>query len=455
MRVTRILSMLVAALWAAGCTMIPQYERPEAPIAAAFPDSTGTSEAAAADIAWADVFSDDRLKTLIGLALANNLDLRVAALNVEQSAARHRIQRSELIPGVSGTLRYTHTESDDQNRSEWNSTVGISAYELDFFGRLRSLNRQALETFLQTTEARRSVHISLVSEVAIQYFTLRQAEAQLDLALRTRQAVEEYFALIKATFDAGESNELDLSTSDAQVQTATINILTSERLIAQARNNLTLLVGQPLPANLPPPRQFDDSNLVVEVPTGLPSSLLQRRPDILAAEHGLKSANASIGAARAAFFPSISLTASYGETSAEFDTVIGADGAWAFSPQLSLPIFTGGRNRANLDVARIGTRIEVANYQRSIQSAFREVADALAGARTYGEQLKAQSTLINAQRKRYELASARYRAGEAGYLDVLTAQQDLYGAEQGLLQTRLDQLTSRISLYRSLGGGWK
>jgi len=440
-----------------GCTMIPKYERPAAPVAPQFPGTTATNAApAAAEIMWANFFAEDRLKTLIDLALTNNLDFRVAALNVEQSRAQYRITRAASFPGLNAGGSFIRAYAAGRTANEWSASIGTTAYEVDFFGHVRSLNRQALEKFLATSEAERSAKISLVSEVASQYFTLRQAQTQLELARQTLATVQESYALNKATFDAGASSELDLRTAEAQVQTAKINVLTYERRIAQAENYLTLLVGQPLPADLPAPRPFDETNLVAEVPAGLPSELVQRRPDILEAEHTLLAANANIGAARAAFFPSVKFTASVGTTSSQFDQLFASGtGLWSFSPQVTLPIFTGGQNRADLDSAKISTRIEVANYQKAIETAFREVADALVATRSYTEQLAAQAKLIEAQQKRFDLATARYRQGDTAYLDVLSAQQDLYSAQQSQLETRLGQLTSQISLYQALGGGWK
>ncbi len=437
--------------------MIPKYERPVAPVAPQFPGGAETNAAsAAADIGCQNFFGEDRLRTLIGLALTNNLDFRIAALNVEQSAAQYRIQRSASFPDVNGNGSFARTHANERTANEWSASIGTTAYEVDFFGRIRSLNRQAQEKFLATTEAKRSAQIALVSEVAVQYFTLRQAQTQLELARQTLATVQEAYTLNKATFDAGASSELDLRTAESQVQTAKINALTYERRIAQAENYLTLLVGQPLPTDLPPPRPFDETNLVAEVPAGLPSELVQRRPDILQAEHTLQAANANIGAARAAFFPSVKFTASVGTTSSQFDQLFASGtGLWSFSPQITLPIFTGGQSRADLDAAKVSKRIEIASYQKAIETAFREVADALVATRSYTEQLEEQAKLIDAQQRRFDLATARYRQGDTGYLDVLAAQQDLYNAQQDRLQTRLTQLTSRISLYKSLGGGWK
>jgi multidrug efflux system outer membrane protein len=445
-----------AVLAVTGCTMIPQYARPVAPVAAQFPETTATNAAPASEILWENIFTDDRLKALIELALANNLDFRVAALNVEQSRAQYRITRAESFPTIDGSGSFTRLHAAGVTADSWSASIGTTAYEVDFFGRVRSLNRQALEKYFATAEAKRSAQISLVAEVASQYFTLRQAEAQLELAKQTLAAVQESYGLNKATFDAGGSSELDLRTAEGQVQTAKINVLSYNLARAQAEDYLTLLVGEPLPADLPAPRPFAETNLVAEVPAGLPSELVERRPDILEEEHTLKAANANIGAARAAFFPLVQFTSSIGTTSTGFQKLFGAGtGVWSFSPQITLPIFTGGQNRADLDAAKIGTRIEVANYQKAIETAFREVADALVATQNYAEQLEAQTQLIAAQQRRYDLANLRYRQGDDTYLNVLSAQQDLYSAQQSQLATQLNKLTSEITLYKSLGGGWK
>ena len=300
MSISRV-AILALALPMAGCTMIPRYERPAAPVAARFSGTAGAQEgAAAAALAWRSFFADDRLKSLVGLALANNRDLRVATLKVEQSRAQYRITRSSSFPKVDASGSYTRERAGGVTTSQWAASVGTTSYELDFFGRVRSLNQQALETYLSTAEAQRSEQISIVAEVATQYFTIRESEEQLRLARDTLAAVQETYEVNKHAFEAGASNELDLRTAEGQVQTATINAIAYERQLAQAENSLVLLVGQPLPADLPPGRPFGDADLLAEVPEGLPSDLVQRRPDILEAEHTLKAANANIGAARAA-----------------------------------------------------------------------------------------------------------------------------------------------------------
>jgi multidrug efflux system outer membrane protein len=459
----------LAALTLCDCAMIPRYERPPAPVAARFPRATEPSSGASvAAPVWKEFYQEPRLLRLVELALASNRDLRVAVLNVQKSRAAYHVTRSSSFPAidangsfirehVTGTAIAPGTPSYAEfTGNEWTAQAGTSAYELDLFGRVRSLNRQALEQYFATTEARRAAQISLVAEVATQYFALREAQEQLELARRTLQAVKESYDLNKASFDAGQVNELDLRTAEGQVQTAMTNIATYERQLAQADNALVLLVGQPLPADLPVPRPFDDPHVLADVPAGLPSDLVERRPDILEAEHTLKAANADIGAARAAFFPTVSLTGSIGSASPGLSRLFDSGtGQWSFSPQISLPIFAGGKNLANLQVAKLSTRIEVANYEKAIQTAFREVADALIAHSTYATEVQVETDAIDTQQRRLELATARYRQGEDSYLNVLLAQQDLYGVQQSRLQAQFNSLSSRISLYQALGGGWK
>lgn len=448
--------MLTAALLAAGCTMMPQYERPAAPVAGSYVAATGTNAPSAASLGWSEVFTDERLRKLVELALTNNLDLRVAVLNVEQSRAQYRITRSASLPTVNGSASYTRSHADGVTAEQWNASLGTVAYEVDFWGRVRSLNRQALEKYFATDAARRSAQVTLVAAVATEYFTLREVEEQIKLAQSTLQTVQESCNLNQAMFDAGASSELDLREAEAQVATAKINVLTYQRQQAEAVNDLTLLIGGPLPADLPAARPLSDSGLLADLPAGLPSELLERRPDILEAEHTLKAANADIGAARAAFFPSLSLTASVGTSSSQLSQLFGGGtGVWSFSPQITVPIFTGGQNLADLDAAKVSRRIEVANYQKAIQTAFREVSDALVDTASYARQTEQEAVLVAAQQGRYDLASTRYRQGDDTYLNTLTAQQDLYAARQGLLQAQFNELASRISLYKALGGGWK
>jgi multidrug efflux system outer membrane protein len=474
-------ALLAVGVLSAGCTLIPRYQRPAAPVRSTFPivssptgaapgaHAAAASGAMAADIAVRDFFVDERLKRLIEIALANNRDLRIAVLNVEQSRAQYRISRSALLPNVQGDASFTRQRAPiasglpagfdggalTSTSSIWSASVGVASYQLDLFGHVRAENAQALEQYFATAEARRAAQVTLVGEVATQYFTLRQAQEQLSLAHDTLTVVQASYQLNLATFNAGQSNELDLRQAESQVETAQLSIETYERQIVEAQDALELLLGAPLPADLPP-RLPLGANMMVDIPVGLPSDLLAQRPDILEAEHSLEAANANIGVARAAFFPSISLTSSAGFSSSALSSLFtGGAGAWSFAPQISVPIFTAGRLRAQLNSAVVGERVQVATYEKAIQTAFREVSDALIDIETYARQISTETALITTQRRRFELATLRYRQGEDSYLNVLTAQQDLYSAQQGLLLAQLDKLTSQVSLYQALGGGWK
>jgi multidrug efflux system outer membrane protein len=474
---TLTVASFVAAIALAGCTMIPAYHRPALPVPAAYPGVVASSAPqAAADIAAHEVFRDERLNRLVDLALLNNRDLRTAVLNVQQTEAQYRISRSSLFPTVQGSASGTRSHSSFSTGSlepglptggvsassigytsnSFSANVGVTSYELDLFGHVRSQNAQALEQYFQTEEAQRAAQVSLVGQVATQYLVLRETEELLTLSQNTLTAVQSSYDLNKALFNAGASNELDFRQSEGQVETARINVETYQRQLQQARNALELLLGAPMPADLPPARPFSDADMVADVPAGLPSDLIARRPDILEAEHGLKAANANIGVARAAFFPSISLTGSVGVSSTQLSSLFKAGtGTWSFGPQISLPLFEGGHNVAELDVAKIGERLEVVAYEKAIQTAFREVADALVGIESYARQITLEQALIDTQQRRLELATLRYRQGEDTYLNELAAQQDLFSAQQGLLQAQYNRLSDKVSLYQALGGGWK
>ena len=468
----------------AGCTLIPQYQRPALPVPDVYPqqgaDKTQASRAApvaAADIASRDLFRDERLNRLIELALANNRDLRTAVLNVQQTQAQYRITRAALLPMVQGSAGFTRSEtsfstasllpggygagsgaasSSSYTANSFSASVGVTSYELDLFGHVRSQNAQALEQYFQTEEARRAAQVSLVGQVATQYLTLRETEELLRLSKNTLAAVQASYDLNKATFDAGASNELDLRQSEGQVESAQIDAETYQRQLLQALNALQLLLGVPVPDDLPPARPFSDADMVSDVPASLPSDLIARRPDILEAEHGLKAATANIGVARAAFFPTISLTSSVGVTSTQLSSLFKpGSGEWSFGPQISVPLFAGGKNVAGLDSAKAAQQLQVVAYEKAIQTAFREVADALVGVDSYARQITLEQSLIETQQRRLELATLRYRQGEDTYLNELAAQQDLYSAQQGLLQAQFNRLSSKVSLYQALGGGWK
>lgn len=458
---------VAVALALGGCTLIPDYERPQAPVEADWPKGPAYGEnrdggTPAASLGWQQFFRDPALTRLIDQALENNRDLRQAALNVQAYRALYRIQRSDLFPTLdAGAAGNRQRLPDDLSptgeagiQSQYDASFGV-AYELDAFGRIRSLTRQALEQYLATEEAQRSVHIALVGDVATTYFTWRTDQALLELTEATLDSYRHSLSLIEASAEAGTASELDVRQARTLVDQARTQKALYTRRIAEDANALQLLLGGSLPAGLPSGSTLG-KEVLAEVPAGLPADLLLQRPDIRAAEHRLLAANASIGAARAAFFPRISLTAFAGTASSELDGLFeGGSGAWSFMPQISLPIFTAGRLKANLDYAKVQKDINVAAYEKSIQTAFREVADGLAARGTYGEQLEAQSDLVDNYQAYYQLARQRYDEGVDNYLSVLDAQRELFAAQQQLLNDRLRQLSSEVGLYKALGGGWQ
>lgn len=457
------LYLLTAGL-VAGCTLAPHYERPAAPVAANYPaaraDATGTARRAG-ELGWREFFTDARLQVLIVTALDNNRDLRMAALRIEEARALYNIQSADLLPNLNGLASGSRSRvsaalspggASTVNRS-YQVGLSLASFELDFFGRVRSLNDAALAQYLATTEARQAAHISLVAEVAKTYLAERAFDEQYALTKKTLEGREEAYRLSKQRFEVGASSALDLRLNETLVGSARVALATLARQRAQAGNALALLTGTPL-RDLPPVQPLASQDIVTELSAGLPSDLLTQRPDIRAAEQRLLAANASIGAARATFFPRISLTAGLGTAS---DTLSGLFDAgsrtWSFTPQLVLPIFDAGRNSGNLDLTHVRKNIAVADYEKSIQAAFREVADALAARATLNEQLEAQQSVTTAQAERLKLADLRFKNGVANSLEVLDAQRELFSAEQALVQTRLLRLTNAIDLYRALGGG--
>ncbi|WP_322082245.1 efflux transporter outer membrane subunit [Burkholderia sp. BCC1972] len=471
----RMAAVAAAALFAAGCTMAPHYTRPDAPVAQAYPAggvyatqpgaAAGARSAngqAAAAIGWREFFADPRLQRLIEIALSNNRDLRVAVLNIEAARAQYQITRAALFPTLDGMAtgniqRYPQGVSPtSQAIISRTYDVGLSAsWELDLFGRVQSLKDQALAQYLSTAYARQASEISLVSQVADQYLTLLSTDDLLQVTENTLKTARASYGLTKLQFDNGTGTELDLRQAQTVVETALANQQAQARARAQALNALVQLVGEPLPEDLPPGLSLDAQNLLPDVPAGLPSDLLTRRPDVMQAEQALLAANANIGAARAAFFPKISLTAAFGTASPTLGGLFKAGtAAWSFAPSIALPIFEGGSNIANLDLAHVQKRIEIANYEKAIQSAFREVADGLAARGTYDQQIAALERNEHAQQRRFDLSDLRYKSGADSYLSVLTAQTDLYAAQQSLINARLARWTNLVDLYRALGGGW-
>lgn len=462
----RTSTIIFSALLAGACTTLtPDYERPAAPVPTSFPGVTADSEArAVADIAWRDYFADPRLRELIELALANNRDLRISTLNIEQARAQYRIQRADRFPAINAGIGETTTRTPGDLTTSGNATIsrqysanlGLSAWELDFFGRVRSLSEQALETYLGTEEARRSAQLSLVAEVATAWLTLAADRELRDLAQNTFETQQKSLSLTRKSFEAGASSALDLRQAETTMQRARADAALYTAQVARDENALALLAGTPVPATLLPEKLVDAVSALAELPAGVPSSVLARRPDVLQAERQLRAANASIGAARAAFFPRITLTASAGTASSTLDGLFGSGSrSWSFSPQLSLPIFNAGALRASLDVAEVQRDINVATYEKTIQSAFREVADGLADRATLAEQLDAERRLVAASEETFRLSEARYRNGIDSYLGLLDAQRSLYSAQQELIGVRLSEASNRVTLYKVLGGGWK
>ncbi|MFM0028343.1 efflux transporter outer membrane subunit [Paraburkholderia madseniana] len=465
---------VAVALFAAGCTMAPKYHRPDEPVTATFPTGgvydtqPGAASAsrtangqAAADIGWRDFFADERLQRLIEIALKNNRDLRVSVLNIQASQAQYQITRAALFP----TLNAAASQSKQRTPKDLTATgltisntysVGLNAsWEIDFFGRIQSLKDQALAQYLATAQARKAAEIALVSQVANQYMTVLEVDDLLKVTQNTLKTAQESYRIAKLQFDNGTGSELDLRQSETVVDQAQANLQSQARLRAQADNALVLLVGEPLPDDLPPGMTLDNQNLLTDVPAGLPSDLLTRRPDIMEAEENLLAANANIGAARAAFFPKVSLTGSFGTLSPTLGGLFKpGSAAWSFAPSITLPIFEGGANKANLDLATVQKNIQIATYEKAIQTAFREVADGLAARGTYDQQIQALERNTFAEQRRLDLSELRYKNGVDSYLSVLTAQNDLYISQQLLVTARMQRLQNLVTLYQALGGGW-
>lgn len=461
---TKHLIALAAAVLLAGCSMIPSYERPASPVAAAWPGEAmaASGASAAAELAWQDFFTDARLRQLIALALTHNRDLRVAVLNIEQARAQFQIRRADLFPTVNLAATGSRVpNSSGGMTSSYNAGIAITAWELDFFGRVASLKEAALAQYLATEESRKAAQISLVAAVANGWLNLLADEELLDLTRQTLLTREASVKLTKLRFDHGVASELDYRQAESLLEAARAALAQQQRQRALDENALVLLLGQPLPPELGPGATAGTGGLaeaavLPELPAGLPSELLTLRPDIRQAEQQLIAANANIGAARAALFPRIALTGGFGTASSHLSGLFQSGSwGWTLAPQALLTIFDAGRNQAGLASATAGRDIAVAQYEKTIQTAFREVADALAGRATLGEQLRAQQAQAQAESVRFKLSDLRYRSGVASYLDLLDAQRSLFAAQQAVVQTRLAQLQNQVTLYKTLGGGWQ
>lgn len=456
--------LLPLALLLAGCSLQPEYHRPAMPVETRYDQQTPAGNVA--DLPWQNFFTDAKMRQLIALSLQNNRDLRVAALNVEQARATVQVNRAALLPSISATASqtsahepanlYSTKSSGAVTYHELNAGLGVTSWELDFFGRLRSLRDEAQEQYLSTEATGRATRIALIAQVASAWLTLCSDNDLLHLAQQTAQSQQKSYELTQLSYRGGVSSDVDVAQAESTVRSAEADVASYTRQVRQDVDALRLLAGTELPADLLKNATLNNRWDFPATPAGLPSDLLTRRPDIIAAEHTLKAANANIGAARAAFFPSISLTASGGSASSSLGHLLeGGTASWSFVPSINLPIFDGGVNQANLDIAKIEKRIEIANYEKAIQTAFKEVNDALAGQDTWQDQLMALEKEVAANQRDYDYSELRYKQGIDNYLNVLVAQRSLYSAQQALITARLGQLNQKITLYEALGGGWK
>lgn len=446
-----------------------RYHQPALPVPDSWPIAATSTDGVAADIGWADFFVDTRLRTLISLALANNRDLRVAVLNVKKARAAYQIQRAALLPNIDATGSMTRERISPvelglpagstvggQTTQFYSAGVGVTGFEVDLFGRIASLSHSALEQYIAQSEARRATQLSLIAGVATAYLTLAADAEHAKLSKDTLESQEASYALTDKRYSLGAASALDLSQARTTVESARSDAARYAGVVVLDKNALALLVGTtPDPALLPDSIDTGVSGLA-PLPAALPSSVLLRRPDILEAEHTLRAADAAIGAARAMFFPTITLTGNVGSTSTELkDLFKSGTGTWSFSPQLTLPIFSTGSLSANLHSVTADRDIAIARYEQAIQTGFREVADALALTPALEQQRLAQLALTEATGRAYQLSDARYKAGKDSYLTLLDSQRSDYAARQNLIATRLAEESNRVTLYKVLGGGWR
>ena len=458
-----LLSAAAVAAALSGCTMIPKYEQPQVAVSETFKYDKAQNSIQAASLGWQDYFADPRLHRLIEIALERNTDLRTAALNAEALREQYRITRANLFPtlAANGNGARQRTAADLAGgraaiTESYSVGLGVSAYELDLFGKARSNNRAALESYFNSTAARDAVHLTIVASVAKAYFNERYAEEAMKLAQNVLKTREQTYRLSQLKHKAGVISAVDLRQQEALIASAQADYETAVKNREQARNALSVLINQPLPddlpAGLPLSRQFKVSRL----PAGLTSDVLLNRPDIRAAEHSLKQANANIGAARAAFFPSITLTGSVGSASNELNNLFkSGNGTWAFAPSINIPIFTWGALKASLDAAKIRHQIQVVNYEAAVQSAFRDVADALVAREQLEKAHAAKAKQSKAYADQLRLIQLRYKHGVSSALDLLDAERSSYAADSALLASSLTRLENMADLYKALGGGLK
>ena len=461
-----VLALLGAAALS-GCNLAPKYVQPLAPVPATYPPMAGQSGEAAPAIGWERFFGDPKLKAYIAAALANNRDLAAATARIEQAHAQFRIRQSQRLPQLDGNASAARTRAPlgslglgdalgngSITYNQYSVQVAVSAFELDFWGRVRNLSEAARRQYLGTVEAQRAFRLSLVSDVAATYYGIRAGEEGIDLAERTVASRMEGLDIAKLRLDAGVTSSVDYDQAAALLAQAQTELAELRRTTEQQRNQLLVLIGGPMSLSLPEGRPIGDAGQFEALDPGLPSALLESRPDILQAEEQLRAADANIGAARAAFFPAISLTGAFGFVSPQLDGLLkNSSQTWSFGGNAALPIFDWGKRKADLDVAKAQRNELVATYQRTVQNAFREVADALVGRQRYREQIIAQERAVDAQRRLAQTAMLRYENGIAIYLEVLDAQRNLFSAEQQLIKLRATELQNGVSLYIALGGG--
>lgn len=458
---------LLGAAALSGCNLTPTYVRPSSPVPAAYSSTNGQAGETASAISWESFFGDPRLKAYIAVALANNRDLAAASARIEQARAQFRIRQSQRLPQLGGNASGTRTRAPlgslglgdalgngSVTYDQYAVQVAVSAFELDFWGRVRNLSEGARRQYLGTIEAQRAFRLSLISDVAATYYGIRAGEEGIDLAKRTVVSRKQGVDIAKLRLDAGVTSSVDYDQAAALLTQAETELAELQRTTEQQHNQLLVLIGGPVSRSLPEGRPIGDSGQFQALDPGLPSALLESRPDILQAEQQLRAANANIGAARAAFFPTISLTGAFGFVSPQLDGLLkGANQNWSASASAALPIFDWGKRNADLDVAKAQRDELVATYQRTVQNAFREVSDTLVGRQRYREQIVAQERAVAAQRRLAETAMLRYENGIAIYLEVLDAQRNLFAAEQQLIRLRANELQNGVSLYIALGGG--
>ena len=456
---------VVAALLSGCVNLAPDYEQPAAPAETADRWAVNPADASVKRgpvVPWEQFFLDERLRKVIRLTLDNNRDLRKSMLEVERLRALYRVSRSELFPTVGAAAAATHSRSSvdaimpgaPRVSHVYAANLAMTSYELDFFGRIRNMNEQALQGFQASVDARRSAQNTLIAEVAMLWLSVGADQSMLKLAQETLSSQTASYNLVEKSFQAGAANQLELSQAMSTVAVAKASVETAKKSLMQDTNALRLLVGTELPAELMPSGLELGATMPATIPADLPSEVLLNRPDIAIAEHQLRAANANIGVARAAFFPRVTLTSSIGTLSAEVsDLFEGGRGTWSFSPSISIPIFTGGANTANLEAAKIAQKQQIAGYEKAIQAAFREVNDALAAESTVTRRLQAQDDLVKATSAAYRLANLRYKHGVDSYLSVLDAQRSHVSAQQAQIGARLERAVSLVTLYKVLGGG--